>query len=594
MNQKLDTSSLSQTNGNSRFYESLAEEQPLVYSAIRICSVPLRFTLALVDKLLRCFTPNIDVATFRLWLEEVGLAIQQDEDEWRLNRRARRYFLDKLEREDPTFAQRVHAAVLDYLEATMRPTLDEDRDRLQQAYHTTPSDQDAGAALYWSVYCRARASNRFAMLPVLARLAESQAHWLTDHEQDIMLYRAAALYYEGPVESKQRAAELLESVLEQGASAPIIVDASFLLGTLKEQADRDEAARLYEQATELRDTLDFQDKNPDVQHHLRLTLAKSFFNLAGTLQARGDPQTLDEVEFYYRHGIQIVSEVEPAYEATQLRHLIGVLQKRGEEDKVKGPIRRISQIERPFRQTFLGEALSKFQESGDIGDLYYAISALNHGLGYDSQLVRIEVEQNGAARLIGTYTLRATSVLGGTDFYLKTVPESKIGVHFESLESLTPTFTLDFKRLSEDDPETERVGIIIAPPMRPGDQLTYRWTLNSDAGTFAITPQELKKTGLDYEYVFWDIIVPMKRLEIQVIIPAAQTRRLPPTWFDLWRIGRWRAPMQTQTAYRAFLEDEPGRVRYHAEMKPPDKVQLGLEVSYPWLAVRYVLAWGVK
>ena len=85
------------------------------------------------------------------------------------------------------------------------------------------------------------------------------------------------MYYEGPVESKERAATLLASILEEDVSTSVWIDASFLLATLKEQTDRDEAARLYEQAIELGDELDLKGQDSDVQRHLRLTLAKAFF-----------------------------------------------------------------------------------------------------------------------------------------------------------------------------------------------------------------------------------------------------------------------------------------------------------------------------
>jgi tetratricopeptide (TPR) repeat protein len=573
------------------FYEFLAAESPDILDAISICSVPLRFTRGMVINLLDRFASNIDMERFWQLLSEFGLAIQRDEVEWRLERQAREYFLTQLEQQNPTLAQQVHAAALDHLGSAVYPTPDEDHDQLQRAYHTTPWNQEEGSALYWSSYCRMHVSNRLTMLPVLAELAASQTHWLVDYEQDIMLYRAAALYYEGPVESKHQAAELLEAILKQDASAPIALEASFLLGTLREQADRDEAIELYEQATNLKDALDLANQDSDVQRHLRLTLHKSFSNLASTLQVRGSPQDLDKAELCYRRGIQIVSMVEPGYEATQLRNLVEVLQKRGGE--VEGPVQRISQIERPFRQEFLEGALSEFRETGDIGPLYYAISALNHGLGYDSQIIRIEVEQNGAAWLEGTYALRATSMLSHIDTYLETVPESQVGVHFESLESLTPVFNLKFNRISTKDSEAERLEVDVDPPMEPGDQLTYRWTARSSPGTFATTLQQLEKAGLDYEYAAWDIIAPMRQLQIQVLIPVAQMPPPPPTWFELWRVGNWHAAAQAQTAYRAFLGDDPSRVRWHVEVKPPGKVQLRMEVDYPWLAMRYVLAWEV-
>lgn len=587
MNRKSSSHPMRQTDNDVQLYVIL-EDLPRLSDAIKICAVPLRLTRGLIDKLLSRFAPEVDLGRFWQLLGEFGLVIQRNEDEWRFDGRARQYFLDRLEQENPTLAQQIHAAVLDYLEAMVYPTRDEDQDRLQRAYHTIPSNPDAGAGLYWSTYCRIRAFNRFAMLPVLAHLAESQAHWLKDHEQDIRLYRAAALYYEGPLESKQRAAELLASIVKQGAPLPIMVDASFLLATLKERTDRDEAIRLYQQATELGDRLDLRDKDSGIQDHLRLTVAKSFFSLASILQADGDPGELEQAENYYRRGIQIVVDAEPRYEAAQLRRLLGLLQKRGDLDQIEWSIQRISQIERPFRRAFLEEALSK---ADDIGYLYYAISALNHGLGYERQSIHIEVEQDGAAQLKGTYTLRAMSTLSHIDTYLETVPEADVGVHFEGLESLTPMFTLDFRRVG--GPTAQRMEIVVDPPMQPGDRLTYRWMARASAGTFATTREQLEAAGLDHEYVAWHVIAPMRRLEIQVIIPWDQTQLPPRAWFELWRIGHWRATTQAQMAYRAFLRDDPGRVRWHAELKPLDKLQLSLEVNYPWLAMRYVLAWGV-
>jgi hypothetical protein len=580
---------------NTKSDSNLATEQLSVWNAFRICSVPLRLTRTLIGELLEHFAPHIDVKQFWQMADVHGLLLRRAEDEWRFDYQVRQNLLDELEREDPTLAQQIHIQVLDYLNTTVYPTPDEDQDQLQRAYHTTPSDQNAGAVLYWSVYCRARASNRVALLPVLAHLAESQANWLTDHKQDTKLYHAAALYYEETVESRQRSAELLESILEQGASVPITIDASFLLGMFKEQTNRhDEAAKLYEQATKLREKLDLKDEDLDVQRHLRRTLSRSLSNLASILQTKGGPQALEVAENYYRHGVQIASAVGPAFEATQRRGLIEIQQRRGEEeDKVQNSIQRISQIEGPFRLAFLEDALSR---SDDIGYLYYAISALNHGLGYERQQIHIKVDQHGASRLEGTYTLSAFSSLSQIDTYIETVPESGIGVHFENLECLTPAFTLNFKheRNAKNDPASERLKITIDPPMQPGDQLTYRWTAWSDDNTFATTTQLLEQAGLDYEYAFWDIIAPIKQLEMRVFIPATQRRPSPPTWFELWRVGPWPAQtQQTQTAYLARKKDEPSRVSWRVEPKPPDQILLSLDVNYPWLAMRYVLAWDV-
>jgi hypothetical protein len=579
------------TDKDIRVYVSL-EDQLELGNAIKICSVPLRFTRSLVSKLLKDFASNIDEADFWSLLNYSGLVIQRDEDEWRLCRKARQYFLNKLEEDNPALAKRAHKAMLDHLTATASAMRDEDQFLLQQAYHITPSDQDEGASSYWSTYCRIRSSNRFAMLPVLAHLVESQTRWLTNYGISTKLYRAAALYYEGSIKGKQQAADILEEILGQDAPVHIMIDAGFLLGMLKEQVDQNEAVQLYTDAASWSDALSLAGQSTDAQYHLRLTLAKSFFNLARILQDKDGSQALDKAEQYYRYGIQIVSGIDPGYEATQLRHLIGILQRRGEQDQVKDFVQRVNQIEGSLRQTFLKDALSKVD---DIDNLYYAISALNHGLGYDNQLLEIEVEPDGATRLVGTYTLKATSALEKTDFHLETVPESKKGVHFESLESLTPAFSLSYRRLdSSSSEEVERREMTIDPPMQPGDQLAYRWTASSSPGTIATTPQELEDAGLDYEYVFWDIIVPMRQMEIQVVIPWEHARPYPPVWYDIWRAAPSHAHTQAQAAYRACLEDSPGRVLLNIEAIPPDKLRLSLQISYPLLAVRYVLAWGIE
>jgi hypothetical protein len=144
-----------------------------------------------------------------------------------------------------------------------------------------------------------------------------------------------------------------------------------------------------------------------------------------------------------------------------------------------------------------------------------------------------------------------------------------------------------------------RIEIGIEPPMRPGEQLAYRWTAHASAGTFATTPEQLRANGAEFEYVSWQIIAPMRRLEISVSIPSPQTEPLPPCWFDLWRMGPTPKPgtasyaLAAKTAYRAQLGEGTESVSYSSELEPPGRRRLRLQVQYPWLAMRYVLAWKV-
>ncbi|MBU0492472.1 MAG: hypothetical protein KKB13_11540, partial [Chloroflexi bacterium] len=195
--------------------------------------------------------------------------------------------------------------------------------------------------------------------------------------------------------------------------------------------------------------------------------------------------------------------------------------------------------------------------------------------------------------LEGTYTLQAMSMLNRIDTYLETAPESQQGgFHFGvgGLESLTPAFALYFR--PEGDTRSERIEIFIDPPMQPGNRLVYRWRAQASPSTFATTLQQLEQMGLRHEYMAWDIIAPMKRLEMVLSIPWEQDNP-PVAWFELWRVGRWHAATQAHTAYRAFLKDDPSRAQLHIEACPPDRFRLHLEVNYPWLAMSYVLAWGL-
>lgn len=566
-------------------FETLTQEPAWLGEALQICAAPLRLSEALARELLDRFSPGVDTKEFRSTIDARGLMVEGGGDAWRLDREVRRYFLAKLEEEQPELAKAVHAAVLEDLETADYPATDEDQMGLLRAYHTTPSAPEEGGGLYWSLYCRARVKNYTAFLPVIASLAESQLNWLGAYEDHLGLYRAAALYYEGGEEKRARAAALLEEIVTGEGSAPILIDASYLLGTLREQSDRQEALELYKQAISYGGRLNFPDGQAAMNAHLRLSLAKSYFNAASIFQFRGD---LEEAEIYYRHGMQIAIE-EKKYEAAMLHELIGVMRRRGKTETLVGPIRRMQQIEDPFRKPILEQAQSSPRDNNDH---YYTVSSLKHGLGYEFQYIRVEIEKDGSTRLEGTYKLYATTMMGSVDTYLETVPDSQVGVHFESVESLTDGYMLTFRKISIDEPEAERLEIVIDPPMQPGDELTYRWTARSDAGTMATTVEQLAGSGRNYEYVYWDVIAPMKLLEMEVLIPAEEGA-IPPSWIDLWRVGRWQGT-QMQTAYRASLEDDPSRVRWHAEIRPPDKVRLSLGVDYPWLAMRYVLAWVVN
>jgi hypothetical protein len=333
-----------------------------------------------------------------------------------------------------------------------------------------------------------------------------------------------------------------------------------------------------------------------VQEHLRGTIAKSYLNLADIYLDRGGTENLHVAEDYCLRGLQIASVLgNNPLEAVHLKLLSELMKRQGKsKEDIEGVSTKLHRIEGPARERFLAEALTRPE---DQDSLYFTISALKHGLGYELQRVNVVVHPMGPAELEGIFTLRAMSMLAVIDAYLMTVPEGQAGVHFVGVESLTPEYTLSHRRHARE--KSERIEIDINPVMRPGDILTYRWTARASEGAFATTTEQLTTAGLEFEHIALQIIAPMRRLEIHATIPQQGENPLP-CWFELWRMGPVPKPdtssfaLAAQTAYRALLKDESGAVQCDQELLPPDRRKLHLVVNYPWLAMRYVLAWKVE
>ena len=277
-------------------------------------------------------------------------------------------------------------------------------------------------------------------------LAGLQSKWLENHSEHIAIFEAAAAYFQGFEESHKHAIELLRSVVYKQEAPLVVLDASYLLAVLVEQDNPQEAARLYEQAIRLKDRLTLSQQDPDVQLHMRLTLARSYHNLSSIVRKRKTLEDTEEAETLLRRGMQIIDQdIDLAYAATQLRDMLDMLQKQeGTEtglpdSQIRQISQRISEIERPFRETSLEKVI---QRPLDLYNLYYTISGLNHGLGYELQQIQVTIAGDGSASLTGTYVLTAMSMLSRIGTYLRTVPVYDAGVHFEGVTSLSPGYVL--------------------------------------------------------------------------------------------------------------------------------------------------------
>lgn len=562
----------------------------LVIDCIKLLCTPLLLTVELAIQLLTHYKKHIDPKAFWDFLIDFGILIRVNETVWRINIAYKNEYLISFEQENPDLAKEIHSDVLEYFRCDSIPSNNEFLDQIIKAYHVTPNNPFDGISQYYSLYCQSRATHRHALLSTLAHTTISHSHWLEEYESELNLFRAAAYYYEGN-RYRSQTIELLETILNDSAPIKIILDVSYLLGTLRELSAPEEAFSLYQNVIRLSEKLEFRRKNPYFQLHQRITLAKAYFNSANVLKGKDDSLGLETAETYYRKGIQIVSSVEQfSYEASASRKLANILQKMGgQENDLNQLLERIRQIEQSFRQT---TSMADHTEQDNKGYQYYFSSAINHGLGYEHQSIRYDVKSDGSTQIDGVFVLSAMSVMNSIDTYLETVPDSDIGVHFDSVESLTPDFTLNFSKIGIENPEAERLEIKIDPPMNFNDQLIYHWTAHSDPNTVAVTHKQLQEKQLKFEYAFWDVIAPMKYLQIEVTIPFDDTKPPPQTWFDIWRVGRWKET-QTQSAYFASLDENPNQVNWQKQKIAPGRLRLNLDVAHPWLAMRYVLAWNV-
>jgi tetratricopeptide (TPR) repeat protein len=564
-------------------YQVLIAENALDIDCLMICSVPLFFSKDLLGIVVKKFAKKSDFKLFWITLNNFALLTQINEKLFRLNKDVRDHFLMRFEKEDITRAQKVHSSIISYLHKNEEIIHDRIQNQLQIAYHTAYINPDESASIYWTVYCQSRESNRYAMLSALSILSNDQKHLLKNYRNEVNLYQAASLFYQGGMEGLEKSDQKLESIIKSNPRLPVIIDACFLLANIRESSEQKEALRLYQRSIDSGKKY-LEDQKLSPENHLRIIVARSYFNMASIFKLNGD---YDQAEICYRYGIQVVSE-EPGYQATKLRELVSVMQNAGKKnDQMEEVVERINQIEGPFLSKFRERA---FLDSENIGYRYYAISALNHGLGYEGQHVRFEIEKDGSVHVEGLFSLFSTSTMSLIDTYLETTADSKTGLHFKTIESLTPPYSITPRSVTKENTlDGDRIEISIDPPLQPGGIMTYRWTGESGPGTISMSPEELKKRGLPYEYIFWDIIAPIEFLDIHVVLPLENQSLHHRTWFDLWRVGRWRAT-QTQTAYRTHIKNDPSSVVFR-ESRTSNKQEIFLKVHYPWLAMRYILAW---
>ena len=585
------------------YLRQLASKRRRLYEAAGVLSVPLRLDTPLAELLLSRFVPDVEATDVLEQVVEFGLGYHRGQDIWHLHDWARSYFLLKLQK-NRARAVRIHTTVLEYMEGEPNPLLsgasDPDQAELVRAYLTVPLDAEEGASRYWAVYSRSRAKSRFAVLPVIATLSESQSYWLTDYVPFIHLYKAAALYYAGHSVKRQEAEAELEALLNTDELPPFVeLDASYLYAILSEETDRETAIKRHQRVSEIADALRLEDEKDESLLHLRLTVAKSDIQLSIALESRGEPEDLETATHCLRRGIQVFQlypNLEAGYETGPTRRLLEIAQKLGMQDDIQELVRRSGELEKPQRDYFLRQAIERASgEELDPGYLYYAAAAYAHRSAYDSQEVEFEIRDDGAAHITATYTLLALGFLDQTDTFLEAAPESKAdqGVRFETLESLTPGIDVRFVQERQDD--KARLAIGIEPPMRPGELLTIRWTAYAPPGSFDTAPGPLARAQANRgrDSLIWDIIAPIKYLKLKARLPFQQEHYDHRTWPGFSRLGSWPTAGQGPALYRAYLRDDPLEVRCWSALRPPKHIEINLEAHYPCMALSYVAWWEV-
>ena len=140
------------------------EQQTWLSKALGVCSIPLTLSRPLMEALLKDFAGTLEVDQLLSTLKTLGLLVERNQHNWRLDQEVRRYFLEKLETDDPAFARKVHAAVLRHLEESTPAEADNDQMKLAKAFHTIPSDKIRGFDMYWTIYCQLRVHSQHESL----------------------------------------------------------------------------------------------------------------------------------------------------------------------------------------------------------------------------------------------------------------------------------------------------------------------------------------------------------------------------------------------------------------------------------------------
>jgi UDP-2,3-diacylglucosamine pyrophosphatase LpxH len=491
-----------------------------------------------------------------------------------------------------------------------------DLDLLERAYRITPSVPETGRQHYWHAYNRLQVAKSRAGLRLLARMVRMQSRWLEDAERWAELADAAAFLYDESPEEELAELALREWLAAGDLPEQMAFEAHFLLARLLD--DPPTKAEACEDGLDKAETFeDGLNKAEAFEHFTRVTelgreewinkqveedqtattekIIRSYIQRAYSTRDDKESEIRD-----LRRAEDMASAIKNPDLYYRCRSTRVVLEGRDKDDRPQRGVEQHPKKEEAIRspaEQQLWKQAEEGAERGDRGERYYWSAAMHHGLGFHLKRIEVEVRDDGSAGLTGTCHLLATREVGVLDNYLQTLPGESDVFTFKRVRGLSPGYTP--RLVDVGTPGLARVYIAIDPPLPPGKELQYVWEAEARAKTIATTAEALREFDLPFEWMSWQVIVPIRLLEIAVTIPSRQDEPLPKFWSDLWRIGP--VPKPQTAAYRGAVEaaylaqtgEGLGGVKVESVLLPPNRRQLTLTADHPWLAFRQVLAWEI-
>jgi hypothetical protein len=119
------------------------------------------------------------------------------------------------------------------------------------------------------------------------------------------------------------------------------------------------------------------------------------------------------------------------------------------------------------------------------------------------------------------------------------------------------------------------------PPVKPGSEIEYIYSVDVPAGTFANSKEELAERQLPYDYLSMKIAYPTEKIAVKIVFPKEWL--IDELGFDVW-LGD--ARLRLEKEYSRLQKESALRVRRQ------DDIQIAeFTVTFPILDIKYAITW---